>query len=469
MATVYSAHAQKIGPDNWFTKDLKSDKLFGTSADKAYSLVKGKTSKTIIVAVLDSGIEVDHEDLKDVMWVNPKEIKGNGVDDDKNGYIDDIHGWNFLGNKNGKNIDKDNLELTRLYRKYSEKFGDKASADGLSGADKAQFEEWTKVKAEFDQNKGEADQNYALYQKVMEAVEGIRKGIGKDEPTVEDVKNFKTADPMANQMKGAIAGQMAEGMKFSEFVDQIKEAIDYFEAQVKYQYNLDFDPRAEFVGDNYNNPNDKNYGNNDYEGPDAHHGTHVAGIIGANRTNGKGINGIADNVRIMTVRCVPDGDERDKDVANAIRYAVDNGAKIINMSFGKSFGWDKKVVDEAVKYAESKGVLLIHAAGNDANDNDVSPRFPNEIYKDNGNRCATWIEVGASAWTNDKELTGNFSNYGKQTVDLFSPGVSINSSVPDGKYKRFNGTSMAAPAVAGVAALVGHITQIYLLLKSEKF
>jgi subtilisin family serine protease len=240
---------------------------------------------------------------------------------------------------------------------------------------------------------------------------------------------------------------------YDEFYNtQILPGFEHFKNQVEYNLNVDYDPRA-IVGDDPNNSKERFYGNNDVTGPDAKHGSHVAGIIGAVRTNDIGIKGVADNVVIMGVRSTPNGDERDKDVANSIRYAVDNGAKVINMSFGKSYSWDKAIVDEAVKYAVSKDVLLIHAAGNDNKDLEVEPNFPDPEYV-GGGKAASWITVGASGWTNDGKIKANFSNYGKTKVDVFAPGVNINSTVPGSKYEKLNGTSMAAPVVAGLAALI---------------
>jgi cell wall-associated protease len=214
------------------------------------------------------------------------------------------------------------------------------------------------------------------------------------------------------------------------------------------------DYRGEVVQDKYDDLNDRFYGNNDVMATNPMHGTHVAGIIGAVRNNGIGINGVADNVRIMAIRAVPDGDEHDKDIALAIRYAVDNGAKVINMSFGKSFSPQKKWVDDAMKYAESKDVLLVHAAGNESTDIDHAENYPNPIYQQNGKRTTNWISVGASGPEAD-ELAASFSNYGKKEVDVFSPGVKIYSTLPGGNvYGNEQGTSMASPVTAGLAALI---------------
>jgi subtilisin family serine protease len=207
------------------------------------------------------------------------------------------------------------------------------------------------------------------------------------------------------------------------------------------------------VGDDLDNPNERYYGNNNVTGPEASHGTHTAGIIGAVRGNGKGLDGVANDVRIMVVRAVPWGDERDKDIANAIRYAVDNGATVINMSFGKTLSPDKAVVDDAVQYAVSKDVLLVHGAGNDGANNDSTGNFPGPHYL-SGGEAAGWIEVGATGRKKGKHLVASFSNYGKKELDIFAPGEDIYSTMPGNKYQEDSGTSMAAPVVAGICALI---------------
>ena len=241
--------------------------------------------------------------------------------------------------------------------------------------------------------------------------------------------------------------------------EQLSGAVEHFDNQLKYQYNPDFNDRAAIVGDNPENSYERYYGNNDSRGPDASHGTHVAGIIAASRNNGKGMDGVADNVRIMSVRCVPDGDERDKDVANAIIYAVDNGATILNMSFGKSYSYDKAAVDKAVRYAADHDVLIVHAAGNDANNNDIGGNFPTKKFEKRGGlfkpkKAGNWLEIGALSWKSGEDLPATFSNYGKKNVDVFSPGVAIYSTTPDNTYASYQGTSMASPACAGVAAII---------------
>lgn len=462
------AHAQ--APKNWFNLDYNQDKVYGVSTERMYKeLLKGKTGQPVIVAVIDSGIEVDHEDLKEVLWVNPKEIPNNGIDDDKNGYVDDIHGWSFLGNSKGENVQYDNLEVTRIVARFQAKC-DKADLSKLTGTDKADCTVYQEAKSEVDEKYQEAKANLGQMTMtanvVKNALSALEKEV-KDKPFNDETIGAINAG--SNQMLSIalnIYANVAESGKkfgsFSEFrsflLDEIEDGKNYYEVKSKYHYNTAYNSRP-IVGDNYENVNEKGYGNNLYEGPDAHHGTHVAGIIAALRTNDKGIMGVADNARIMALRAVPDGDERDKDVANAIYYAVDNGAKVINMSFGKGHSPYKEAVDKAIQYAESKDVLLVHAAGNDSENNDDTKNFPVDWFgpenaTDRSKRPKNMIEVGALNWKTGEELVAPFSNYGKKEVDLFAPGVAIHSTVPDGKYEDADGTSMAAPVVSGVAAVI---------------
>ncbi len=454
----FSAVGQKAAPKDWFLKDPETDSVQGVSAERAYqTLLKDRPSKTIIVAVIDSGVDAEHEDLKSVMWVNEDEIPNNGIDDDKNGYVDDIHGWNFIGGKNG-NVNEDSYELTREFVRLNSIFNG-LSENQISKKQRADYESYLKIKDKYLKLKEKNDQQYQLYSKIYQnfsvSVDTLKSLLKTEKITPEALRKFETNDPTLLFAKGFILNMfrnIGEDGDIDDYLAQLKEASDYYGVIVNYGYNPEFDSRK-IVGDNYADLTEKYYGNNDVKGPDASHGTHVAGIIAADRFNNLGVKGIADNVRIMSVRAVPNGDERDKDVANAIIYAVNNGAKVINMSFGKSFSPEKDVVDKAVKYAEQKGVLLVHAAGNDSENSDQNPNYPTRFYKD-GKEAKNWIEVGASAWGSDISLVGDFSNYGKKTVSLFAPGVEIYSTVPDNGYKSLDGTSMASPSTAGVAALV---------------
>jgi cell wall-associated protease len=454
LLCVGSLFAQPTkAPDNWFNLDAAKDGVNGVSTEVAYkTILAGKKSQTVIVAVLDSGVDYMHEDLKDVMWVNPGEIAGNGKDDDKNGYIDDIHGWSFIGGKKG-NVNHDSYEMTREVKRLSAKY------ENMTGAakDKKEYAYYQKVKAAYDERKAEMEGQLSFVKEYfgkLEMAVSKAKGMGLNPSSKDDIAKLEGAD---KESAAALSQAAARGMDLTKLDDEKKEAMEYFDSQLSYGLNLDYNPR-DLVGDNYNDVTEKYYGSNDCKGPDASHGTHVSGIIAASRNNGVGMNGVADNVRIMSVRCVPDGDERDKDVANAIIYAVDNGASIINMSFGKGYSPNKDVVDAAVKYALKNDVLLVHAAGNDSENNDTDPNFPNDGFAKKGmfkpKVAKNWLEIGALSWKADKNRTAKFSNYGKKNVDVFSPGVAIYSTTPENQYASFQGTSMAAPCAAGVAAAV---------------
>ena len=447
-ALPFLSTAQK---PNWQNLDLKTDTTFGISTEKAYKeLLKGKKSTPVIVAVLDGGVDLNHEDLKRIIWVNKKEVAGNGVDDDKNGYADDIHGWNFLGGKTGS-IEHETLELTRLVRRDQARFAGVTAAN-VQAKDKADFEIFIQNRTKLEQDLSAARSSFANISGFKMALDPVVKKIGKENPTRKDWEDFKPQGEREAAVKQTILDILKETDFKTFYEEQILEGVKYFGNQVNYNYNIDYDPRS-VVGDDPNNSKERFYGNNDIKGPDALHGSHVSGIIGADRSNTLGVMGVADNVLIMGVRNTPNGDERDKDVANAIRYAADNGAKVINMSFGKSYSWDKAVVDEAVKYAVSKDVLLVQGAGNDNKDIDVEPNFPNRKYL-NGEVASSFLTVGASGFIDNETLKADFSNFGKTTVDVFAPGVRINSTVTGNNYKEEDGTSMASPVVAGLAALI---------------
>ena len=442
---------------NWQNLDLKSDGVFGISTEKAYKdIIKGKKSSPIVVAVIDGGIDIEHEDLKKVLWVNQKEIPCNGIDDDKNGYVDDVHGWNFIGSPKA-NIHYDNMEVIRLVNKLEPKYAAALNTTPFTEEERKEFQTYKKVVTDYMATLQSAQMRIQNTTMIKKYLDEITAKIGNDNPTSDDFGNYKAENDIESQVIKFIRPELKKA-DFKKFYEELKDGIKFYDTQVKYQLNVEFDPRKDSVGDDYANSYERYYGNNNVTGPDAEHGTHVAGIVGAIRNNDLGIKGVADNVKIMAIRTVPDGDERDKDVANSILYAVDNGAKILNMSFGKSYAWDKKVVDDAVKYAVSKGVLLVHAAGNDGKNTEKEDNFPNRLFTDSlGKTMGTaqgWIEVGASGWKNDEELVASFSNYGGKTVDVFAPGVKINSTMPGSTYKENDGTSMAAPVVAGLAALI---------------
>ena len=471
LATFEFSFAQEKSQDNdlktWYHKDFATTNVYGVNTQNAYNFLesKGLKPKTIVVGVLDSGVEVDHPGLTENMWKNPKEIPSNGIDDDGNGYVDDVFGWNFLGGKNG-DVNEDNLEVSRVVKKYRDIFEGNDSAKNKANQANMpeEYEMYKKSKDIFDKKGSEAKKNYQYFSGFSEAIPSIVATLGQKTLTQENLNSIKI-DSQEKQRNIHILSALLQDEKnigkTSQEVekilnDEIKEALKHYKSQATIHYNADFDTRAELVGDNYNDYSERFYGNNSYEGPDASHGSHVAGII-AGLPHGDEIQyGVAYKVaKIMTVRTVPDGDERDKDVANAIRYAVDNGAKILNMSFGKAISPGKKHVWDALKYAEEKGVLLVKAAGNDNENIEIHEYFPTNFksQKDEKPFISNMIVVGAS--TNDSDaLRASFSNYNGKMVDVFAPGQDIYSTIPDGKYEYFPGTSMASPMVAGAAAVL---------------
>jgi cell wall-associated protease len=452
MDTAVNITSAKLGTvteeqsKHWAHADLATDTIPGMSLEKAYEFLEGKKGTTVIVGVVDSGIDIEHEDLKDVLWMNTKEIAGNGIDDDKNGYIDDIYGWNFLGG-NGVAA-PEQLEITRIVAKLNPRFEGK-TIEEISTEDKADFEKYQEYVKAYEAS---GSRHFSTLERLVEiekTFNAVKKHIGKSTLSLNDLNAIQTED---ETLKGQVQGLTA---LYGRGLDE-EQFNEYYETQKKNKnYDFTFDGRA-IVGDNPEDINDVVYGNGNVIGSkdEESHGTHVAGIILATRNNGVGMNGVATNAKLMSVRAVPDGDERDKDVALAIRYAVDNGAKVINMSFGKNYSPNKEWVFDAFKYAEKHDVLLVHAAGNDSKDIDVKPNWPN----DSADKVVEYVDnvltVGAMSLNHDENLPSNFSNYGKTNVDVFAPGVQIYSTVPKNEYAKYNGTSMASPEVAGVAALV---------------
>ena len=408
---AFGLSAQEPG---WHLGEANPETSIGISAQSIYStLLKGKTSQPVVVAVIDSGVDAEHEDLADNMWINTDEIPDNGIDDDNNGYVDDIHGWNFIGGSDGRNVGADTYEVTRLYASLKYKYED-ADVSKLSKKDKEEYEKFLKYKEEVQKERDKASTSLeriaATEDRLLGGLNAIEEALDGKELSLESLQGIDATDNELLAMgKNMLLDFIARGEELVP-IDSLRALVnndlqgakDYYQGKLDYAYNPDFDTR-DIVGDNYSDQNERYYGNNDVEGPDAFHGTHVAGIIGAVRNNEIGMDGVADNVKIMSVRAVPDGDERDKDVANAIRYAVDNGASIINMSFGKGFSWNEKVVKEAIRHAADNDVLLVHAAGNSSQDNDVTDNFPNDMYQGKGflffkgkkKNYKNWLEIGA--------------------------------------------------------------------------
>lgn len=443
----------------WGGADLVADTIPGMSVQKAYDeIIKNNKGQTVIVAVIDSGVDIEHEDLKSVVWVNRKETPNNGRDDDNNGYVDDIYGWNFLGD-----AVQENMEFTRIVKKLGPKYEGR-TAGNISAGDRAEFEMYQRAKAEYDKEFKETTETLLQYNQIKtqltKAHIAVSRQLGKENYTKKELAAMTANTEEMTQYKGMLM-QIQENVNenIPEALKELDEAIDYFNNRLESHFNLTKDFRA-VVGDDPTDITDTDYGNNNVMGPsrdkeDIEHGTHVAGIIAANRNNNIGIKGVANNVKIMAIRAVPDGDEYDKDIALAIRYAVDNGAKVINTSFGKYFSPNPEWVQDAIKYAAQNDVLIVNAAGNDGVNLDNTTVYPNDQLPSQSQEIASnFLTVGALNYTYGSGLVAGFSNYGKRNVDVFAPGTKIWSTTPNNGYEYQQGTSMAAPAVAGVAAMI---------------
>jgi len=443
----------------WSSADLVMDTIPGMSVDKAYSeIIKNRKGETVIVGVIDSGVDINHEDLKNVIWVNKDEIPGNGKDDDNNGYVDDIHGWNFLGD-----VVAENLEFVRILKNLKPKFEGK-SESSISAADRADFVLYEKAKAEYEKEYQDAVANKTRYEQILSQLKpahtSMTNKLGKEDYTSEDLSKIENPSSVEQQQIAMLSQMLNYGGSVPEVIKQLEGGVDYFGGRLTTHFNMDKNFRSEKLGDNPDNMSTKYYGNNQVDGPDpkkedVKHGTHVAGIIAAQRNNGIGMNGVAQNVEIMAVRAVPDGDEYDKDIALAIRYAVDNGAKVLNTSFGKYYSTHPDWVWDAINYAASKDVLIVNAAGNEGENLDTIQVYPNDQTTENPTEISdSFITIGALNYDYGSDLVAAFSNYGKANVDVFAPGVKIWSTTPLNTYEFLQGTSMASPEVAGVAAMI---------------
>lgn len=422
---------------NWQNMDLEKDGVFGISTDKAYNLIlKDKPSKTVIVAVIDSGLDTAHVDLAPVVWTST---------------TDGSHGRNFIGKEWGKE------DVTNLAA-YKKDFFDSLSYTLVPEIYRAGYQAYRRIVPEYN---GHVENMEGLLDELnasQKCLQSIVEKIGKKNPALEDFKQYHTSEDLEKLVVSLVIKYLPLYQDFNHMKNsELTQVKIKAQAHLDEGLNINVDQPMESGIDV---PTDQDI-TPDPIGIVAHpnytpyHGTHVAGIIGAVRDNEIGMQGIANNVKIMMLKVVGNVRElRDRSLANAIRYAVDNGARVINLSFGKPYTWDKPSVDEAVQYAMEKDVLLIHAAGNAGEDLDRVAHYPNPKYKNGKGYAKAWMEVGASSWKDDSTLVPSFSNYGKESVDIFAPGDRIYSCIPGSAYDAYSGTSMAAPVVAGVAALI---------------
>jgi len=438
-------------PRNWWLLDPAQDHVPGIAGQRAFTelLAGKKPQRSVVVAIIDSGIDTTHTDLHAFLWSNPKETPGS--DGDGDGLVGDVRGWDYIGGPNGRDVGEDTYEDTRQYAVLRARF-ESANPDTTSAQGRADYQEYLKLQATLQSKRAAAQAQEAQLDRMVPAVQRatdiLRQALAPESLTVANVEKLQSPSNDVSMARIAFLRLAEAGIS----PDEIVRGLDEAKSDLAYHLNPDFDPRA-IVGDNYADVNQRVYGNTDVVGPDPFHGTHVAGIVLGVPGNREQLADGTPAVRIMTIRVVPDGDERDKDVANGIRYAVDHGANIISMSFGKDISPYKGAVDDAVQYADAHGVLLVHAAGNDAENLDSVPDFPNRYFAAGG-QAADWLEIGASSWKTGEQLVAPFSNYSKDRVDLFAPGVDIYSTLPGNKHGRLSGTSMATPVVSGVAAML---------------
>jgi subtilisin family serine protease len=443
----------------WHLLNYQQDGYMGTGVKEAYELLKGRKSTTVVIAVIDSGVDTLQEDLKPALWVNPKEIPGNGKDDDGNGYADDLHGWNFCGSASGENLGTNTHEIERVYHRWKNEFEGKKEKN-IPDDRKFLFGQWKRAEQLIDKGYEEYRKNIDNIASMVTILQTANRllveNLGKPEFVKSDIVMAGGSDSVRRSVLVWTDIFNRVGDATARNTDILKDIEGYHNTLLNYRKlkeDLPMDFRGAMLKDRYEDIKDSIYGNNNLQASSGNHGTHVAGIIGALRNNGTGVDGIVDNVRIMVIRAVPGGDEHDKDVALAIRYAVNNGATIINMSFGKPVSPFKQMVDDAIKYAASKNVLLVHGSGNDGENLDENPFYPSAVFQD-GTKANNMLTVGASGDYSTGGLVAPFSNYSEHIVDIFSPGVYINSTIPNNAYDAYDGTSMASPVAAGVAGLL---------------
>lgn len=449
----------------WYFSDPLADSVSGISLLKACDVIEGRPAREVVVAVIDTGFDIEHPHLRNNLWINRGEIPGNGIDDDDNGYVDDVHGWNFLGGPEG-NVLIDNMEVTREYVRLLPRYGSRANSNG------PEFEYWIEVKREFLEKRNSYEKKYNKYADLLngfrEHYEVIGPFLTEGALSISILNDLQLADEELVAARDALVKFLDFYEKYyaekdigvvvpyraEDFERQINDMLDSLRLWTEYFYNTDYDPRHR-IDDDADRPRKVHYGNNEvweYDGPYGYHGTHVAGIIAGHSHADGVVRGVAEDVKLMLLRACSTGDERDKDIASALRYAADNGAQIINMSFGKFYSPRRKLVNRAIRYAGRKGLVMVHAAGNEYTNTDIRTVYPQPKRARRSSKY--WISVGATDVSLNENLVAAFSNYGKETVDIFAPGVQIFSSMPGNSYKMANGTSMAAPVVSGVAALL---------------
>ncbi len=438
---------------DWHFKDIYTDSVPGISLYKAHDFIKNKKKEEIIVAVIDLEVNINHKDLKNRTWVNTNEIPNNGIDDDNNGYIDDIHGWNFLGTTEKDSVLYQHSESLRIVEKYRKAFEGKQLSI-IDSNQIANFKLYRKAQSFYESKYKEAKENAAYFrgfkQRYLKLIDTMYVLFKTKEFSIAQLDSLKekSTDSIILNKIGSTRYCVENGID-EKWVNKVIKLHSNRETKI---YNSKHKDRL--TKDDPFNITDTNYGNNNVRGTrKMSHGTKVAGLIAATRNNDYGIDGINDQAKIMSVIVSANGNEYDKDIALGIRYAVDNGAKIINLSIGKEFSMNEEWITEAIKYAELKDVLLISSAGNESINLDNSDAFyyPSDMDKNKNEISNNFIVVGSSNYT--KEIVSNFSNYGQTTVDIFAPGEDM-KVITRKSYTIDSGTSLSCAVVSGIASLI---------------
>lgn len=447
-----SAFTDHPATHHWYR--IYCDSLQGANIDAAIAYLEAlnmKPKKTIVVGIIDSGVDTASIDLKDALWTNRKEVAGDGKDNDRNGYVDDIHGWNFLGTRDGNfNMTSAGTEefrqFKRLYPKYKSSTREQAK-------DKNEFDFYQLMKKKAGiSNYLRMFQMSLLKHNAMNTADSIAR-IHADEDTlsVQGILQMTMTDSLLEKSLEQLYTDLLrakQDMKWTAFKKQQADRLDLMRSRIE-GIEKDQDKRL-LMGDDLTDADDRFYGNNILTLDDSYHGTFVAGIVAGQGKGSQALHGVYPQARIMIVRAAPDGDEYDKDVATSIRYAVDNGAKVINMSIGKYTSPTPDMANRAIAYALKKDVIVIQAAGNQHLNIDTIAYFPTGIDR-NGAFYKNFLRVGAS---DQYGHCSAMSNYGNEHVHLFAPGEKITSVTPGNGYATEDGTSVAAPVVSGIAALL---------------
>jgi len=434
--------------NSWHFKDIVLDTIPGTSLEKTYdSILKNKKGKEIIVAVIDMPIDIKHKNLKDNIWINKDEIPNNDIDDDDNGYIDDINGWNFIGNSNGKINRFVNYEVTRILKNSNIEAKDYAPLAYLKNRYEERYTKALEDTSYINMVSNSKTENENI----------ILKYLGNKALNSKNIDSLKKAHPNDTILQTAIT-VTNNFIKYGFTEDYISDYKIKAEERISKLLSLNYDERK-IIGDDSEKIEDKDYGNNNVsqDSKFLSHGTPISGLIIAKSINEEDSIEIVDHIKIMPLCISSYGNEHDKDIALAIRYAVNNGAKVINMSIGKEFSLHKNWVFDAFKYAEQHDVLIVSGAGNSKYDlNIYNHYYPNDNINNEREVSDNFIKIGATTYHVNEKLFWKYSNYGNIDVDVFAPGYRIYSTVPtEKKYKlQSGGTSLSCAITSNIAALI---------------